>query len=101
MELTQVDRDILTALISIYRRESRVVKAEEIAKLIDRNPGTVRNRMHSLEALNLVKGMQGLKGDTRLRALLMRLSISMEPMTRLLCPLPGTELRSTEPPPAR
>ena len=62
MELTQVDRDILTALISIYRRESRVVKAEEIAKLIDRNPGTVRNRMHSLEALNLVKGMQGPKG---------------------------------------
>ena len=62
MELTQVDRNILTALIGIYRRESRVVKAEEIAELIDRNPGTVRNRMQSLEALNLVEGIQGPKG---------------------------------------
>jgi len=62
MELTQVERDILTALISIYRRENRPVKAEEIAKLIDRNPGTVRNRMHSLEALNLAEGIPGPKG---------------------------------------
>jgi transcriptional regulator len=54
MELTQVDRDILTALINIYRREDRPVKAEKIAELIDRHPGTVRNRMPSLEALNLV-----------------------------------------------
>ncbi len=62
MELTQVERDILTALINIYRREDRPAKAEEIAKLIDRNPGTVRNRMPSLEALNLVEGIPGPKG---------------------------------------
>ena len=42
MDLTPVQRDILTALINIYRVEGRAVKGEEIAELIDRNPGTIR-----------------------------------------------------------
>jgi transcriptional regulator len=59
MELTLVQRDILTALINIYRRENRAVKGEEIAELIDRTPGTIRNQMQSL---NLVEGVSGPKG---------------------------------------
>jgi predicted transcriptional regulator len=62
MELTPVQRDILTAIINIYRKEDRAVKGEEIAGLIDRNPGTVRNQMQSLKALNLVEGVPGPKG---------------------------------------
>jgi predicted transcriptional regulator len=62
MELTPVQRDILTALINIYRKEGRAVKGEEIAGLIDRNPGTVRNQLQSLKALNLVEGVPGPKG---------------------------------------
>ena len=62
MELTSVQRDILTALINIYRKEDRAVRGEEIAGLIDRNPGTVRNQMQSLKALNLVEGVPGPKG---------------------------------------
>ena len=62
MELTPVQRDILTALINIYRKEDRAVRGEEIAGLIDRNPGTVRNQMQSLKALNLVEGVPGPKG---------------------------------------
>jgi len=62
MELTSVQRDILTALINIYSLESRAVKGEEIAELIDRNPGTIRNQMQSLKALNLVEGVPGPKG---------------------------------------
>ncbi|MDD1748495.1 MAG: hypothetical protein LUO89_01335, partial [Methanothrix sp.] len=54
MDLTPVQRDILTALINIHRVEGRAVKGEEIAELIDRNPGTIRNQMQSLKALNLV-----------------------------------------------
>ena len=65
MELTQVDRDILTALINICRREDRPAKGEEIAGLIDRNPSTIRNRMQSLKALNLVQGISGPKGGYR------------------------------------
>lgn len=62
MDLTPVQRDILTALINIHRREGRAVKGEEIAELIDRNPGTIRNQMQSLKALNLVEGVPGPKG---------------------------------------
>jgi predicted transcriptional regulator len=62
MELTSVQRDILTALINIYRLEGRAIKGEEIAELIDRNPGTIRNQMQSLKALNLVEGVPGPKG---------------------------------------
>jgi hypothetical protein len=42
--------------------EGRAVKGEEIAELIDRNPGTIRNQMQSLKALNLVEGVPGPKG---------------------------------------
>ncbi len=62
MELTSVQRDILTALINIHRKDGRAVKGEEIAELIDRNPGTIRNQMQSLKALNLVEGVPGPKG---------------------------------------
>ena len=62
MDLTTVQRDILTALINIHRVEGRAVKGEEIAQLIDRNPGTIRNQMQSLKALNLVEGVPGPKG---------------------------------------
>ncbi|MEI8003612.1 MAG: CBS domain-containing protein, partial [Methanothrix sp.] len=43
----------------------RAVKGEEIAELIDRNPGTIRNQMQSLKALNLVEGVPGPKGGYR------------------------------------
>ena len=62
MELTSIQRDILTALINIYRLEGRPVKGERIAELIDRNPGTIRNQMLSLRSLNLVEGVVGPKG---------------------------------------
>jgi hypothetical protein len=52
----------LTALINIHRIEGRAVKGEEIAELIDRNPGTIRNQMQSLKALYLVEGVPGPKG---------------------------------------
>ena len=60
--MTLVQRDILTALINIYRRENRTVKGEEIAELIDRTPSTIRNLMQSLKSLNLVEGVSGPKG---------------------------------------
>jgi predicted transcriptional regulator len=65
MDLTPGQRDILTALINIHRVEGRAVKGEKIAELIDRNPGTIRNQMQSLKALNLVEGVPGPKGGYR------------------------------------
>jgi predicted transcriptional regulator len=62
MQLTLVQRDILTALISIHGREGWAAKGVEIAELIDRNPGTIRNQMQSLKALGLVEATPGPKG---------------------------------------
>jgi predicted transcriptional regulator len=62
MDLTPVQRDILTALINIHHPEGRAVRGEEIAELIDRNPGTIRNQMQSLKALSLVEGVPGPQG---------------------------------------
>jgi hypothetical protein len=62
MELTSVQKEILNALISLYRRDSRAIRGEEIAEILRRNPGTIRNQMQSLKALQLVEGVPGPKG---------------------------------------
>jgi len=62
MELTPIQKEVLTALIGIYHKKGSAVKGEEIAQLIDRNPGTIRNQMQSLKVLGLVEGMPGPKG---------------------------------------
>jgi predicted transcriptional regulator len=62
MELTSVQREILSALIGLYRRDSRSIRGEEIAEILGRNPGTIRNQMQSLKALRLVEGVPGPKG---------------------------------------
>jgi predicted transcriptional regulator len=62
VELTVIQREILSALINLFREKGRAVKGEEISERIDRNPGTVRNQMQSLKALSLVEGVPGPKG---------------------------------------
>ena len=62
VELTVIQREILTALINLFREKGRAIKGEEISERIDRNPGTVRNQMQSLKALSLVEGVPGPKG---------------------------------------
>ena len=62
VELTVIQREILSALINLFREKGRAVKGEEISERIDRNPGTVRNQMQSLKALGLVEGVPGPKG---------------------------------------
>ncbi|RUM33433.1 MAG: hypothetical protein DSY33_04475 [Archaeoglobus sp.] len=66
LELTQIQRDILYALVTLYKKKSGYsIKGEEIAELINRNPGTVRNQMQALRALGLVEGVPGPKGGYR------------------------------------
>ncbi|MBN2111047.1 MAG: CBS domain-containing protein [Methanosarcinaceae archaeon] len=62
MELAPIQKDILIALINLQREKDRAIKGEEIAELINRNPGTVRNQMQSLKVLGLVEGVPGPKG---------------------------------------
>lgn len=62
MELSLIQKDILITLITLYHQQSHSIKGEEIAEMILRNPGTVRNQMQSLKAVGLVDGVPGPKG---------------------------------------
>jgi predicted transcriptional regulator len=62
MELTSIQKDIIIALINLHRQKDRSIKGEEIAEVIQRNPGTARNQMQLLKALGLVEGIPGPKG---------------------------------------
>ncbi len=62
MDLSLIQKDILITLITLYRQHSHPIKGEEIAEVITRNPGTVRNQMQALKAIGLVDGIPGPKG---------------------------------------
>ena len=62
IELTSSQKTILTALTNLHRETEDAVKGEDIAEEVDRNPGTIRNQMQSLKALQLVEGVPGPKG---------------------------------------
>ena len=65
IELTASQRATLQELVNLYRKASGAVKGETIAAEVDRNPGTIRNQMQSLKALQLVEGVPGPKGGYR------------------------------------
>jgi predicted transcriptional regulator len=61
--LTSVQKEILQSLINLYRKsKGNSIKGEEIAEIMNRNPGTIRNQMQSLRSLGLVKGIPGPQG---------------------------------------
>jgi len=62
IELTPSQKTILTALTNLHREAEDAIKGEDIADEVDRNPGTIRNQMQSLKALQLVEGVPGPKG---------------------------------------
>jgi len=62
IELTPSQKTILQELINLFRESESAVKGEDIAENVDRNPGTIRNQMQSLKALQLVEGVPGPKG---------------------------------------
>ena len=62
IELTPVQRNVLSVLINLHGQERQAVKGKEIAELLGRHPGTIRNQMQSLRDLNLVEAVTGPKG---------------------------------------
>src|SRR5512147_470078 len=62
MDLSLIQKDILITLITLYHQHSHSIKGEDIAEIIQRNPGTVRNQMQALKAIGLVDGVPGPKG---------------------------------------
>jgi len=62
MDLSLIQKDILITLITLYHQHSHPIKGEEIADVIQRNPGTVRNQMQALKTIGLVDGIPGPRG---------------------------------------
>jgi len=62
MKLAPVQREILLALIDLYHSKGETIKGEDIATLVKKNPGTIRNQMQALRSLDLVEGVPGPKG---------------------------------------
>ena len=61
--LTSVQKETLQTLINLYQNsDGKSVKGEDIAEVMNRNPGTIRNLMLSLRSLSLVKGVPGPRG---------------------------------------
>ena len=81
VELTVIQREILSALINLFREKGRAVKGEEISERIDRNPGTVRNQMQSLKALGLVEGVPGPKGGYKATSIAYQ-ALNLTPMDK-------------------
>ena len=52
-------------MVNLHREREDSVKGETIADEVGRNPGTIRNQMQSLKALQLVEGVPGPKGGYR------------------------------------
>lgn len=60
--LNIVYKENLTALIELYNKKKRAIRGDEIAALLHKTPGTIRNQMQALRALGYVDGIPGPKG---------------------------------------
>ncbi len=65
VQLSSTQKRILSSLVNLAEGDERAVRGRDIAEAVDRNPGTIRNRMQSLRALQLVEGVPGPKGGYR------------------------------------
>jgi predicted transcriptional regulator len=63
LNLSNIHQETLTALVNLYQKKGCAVKALEIVKAMNHlSPGTIRNQMQTMKALELVKSRSGAKG---------------------------------------
>ncbi len=60
--ISTVYKEILGGLITIHEKKKGSIKGEEIAALLNKTAGTIRNQMQTLRALGYVDGIPGPKG---------------------------------------
>ncbi|AEM39297.1 putative signal transduction protein with CBS domains [Pyrolobus fumarii 1A] len=61
-KLSSAQREILEALVKLYDKHRRLVKSKEIAELVGKDEGTVRNIIAGLKSLGLVESKTGPSG---------------------------------------
>ena len=62
MHLTNIQREILETLVKLYERHKRMIKSKEVAKILGKDEGTVRNIILWLKNLGLVESRTGPAG---------------------------------------
>lgn len=60
--LSPVQREVLTALVELYEKNRRVIKGREIAEIVNKGDGTIRNMMPPLKTMQLIEAIPGPKG---------------------------------------
>ena len=62
IELSDSQTQLLTALVNKYQETDAPVKADAIATMLDRDSGTIRNKMQGLKSINAVTSVPGPRG---------------------------------------
>lgn len=62
MNLSSTQREVLIALLNRYQLSESPISSGELADVVERKPGTIRNQMQALTASNLVEGVFGPEG---------------------------------------
>jgi predicted transcriptional regulator len=62
LDLSAIQSQMLTALVNEYEASDEPVSASDIAAVVDRNTGTIRNQMTNLRTFGLVTAVQGPAG---------------------------------------
>nr|WAH99829.1 MAG: hypothetical protein OI716_00275 [Candidatus Methanoperedens sp.] len=63
LNLSNTQREILTALVNLYQKKRCPLKTVEIIETMNyRSPGTIRNLMQTMRAIGLVRGIAGPTG---------------------------------------
>ncbi len=60
--LTAVQREVLEALIKLYEKHRRMIKSKEVAKILGKDEGTIRNIIMILKNMGLVESRTGPAG---------------------------------------
>jgi len=61
-KLSAAQREVLEALVKLYEKHRRLIKSKEIAELVGKDEGTVRNIIAGLKSLGLVESKTGPSG---------------------------------------
>ncbi|HJH31736.1 MAG TPA: HTH domain-containing protein [Methanosarcinaceae archaeon] len=54
-----VQKDIISTVVRIYGTNGNALKSSELAKVLERSEGTIRNQMQNIRALGLVESRTG------------------------------------------
>jgi hypothetical protein len=64
-KLTAVQMKVLQTLVNLYLSGANFISSEDVAKILNKRPGTVRSHMQALRTLGLVEGVPGPRGGYR------------------------------------